>query len=93
MSAARYYAWVRQDNWKVTNRLTLNIGLRYEVQLPYLERYNRMGSEFNINQVNPLSPQILAPGMRTRRRTMPPIRNTRIRRRPPPSRECGDLPV
>src|ERR1039458_596785 len=42
-----------------TKRLTFNIGLRYDVQLPYLERYNRMASQFNINTVNPLSSQIL----------------------------------
>jgi hypothetical protein len=53
-----YYGWYAQDDWKVNNRLTLNIGLRYDVQLPYLERYNRMASMFNINQVSPLSNQI-----------------------------------
>jgi hypothetical protein len=53
-----YYAWYAQDDWKVNNRLTVNIGLRYDVQLPYLERYNRMASMFNINQVSPLSNQI-----------------------------------
>jgi hypothetical protein len=55
-----YYGLYIQDDFKATNRLTLNIGLRYDVQLPYLERYNRMASMFNINAVNPLSNQILA---------------------------------
>ncbi len=55
-----YYGFYAQDDWKVNNRLTLNIGLRYDVQLPYLERYNRQASMFNINQVNPLSNQILS---------------------------------
>jgi hypothetical protein len=55
-----YYAWYAQDTWKVTKRLTLDIGLRYEFQLPYLERYNRMSSMFDINTVNPLSDQIKA---------------------------------
>ena len=55
-----YYAVYAQDDFKVNNRLTLNLGLRYDVQLPYLERYNRQASMFNINQVNPVSGQVLA---------------------------------
>lgn len=35
-------AFFVQDDWKVTPRLTVNLGLRYEWSTPYTERYNRL---------------------------------------------------
>jgi len=35
-------AFYVQDDWKVTPKLTINLGLRYEWSTPYSERYNRL---------------------------------------------------
>ena len=34
-------AFFVQDNWRITSKLTLNLGLRYEFSTPYSERFNR----------------------------------------------------
>ena len=34
-----YYAWYVQDDYKVTKKFTLNIGLRYEIPVPKEERH------------------------------------------------------
>ncbi len=39
-----YTAGYFQDDWRVTNRLTLNLGVRYDVETPFTERYNRTTS-------------------------------------------------
>jgi Carboxypeptidase regulatory-like domain/TonB dependent receptor len=51
------YGTFVQDNYKVTPKLTLNLGLRYELNLPRTERFNRM------NWLDPtaLSPLQLTP--------------------------------
>jgi hypothetical protein len=48
----QYAAYV-QDNYKVTPKLTLNLGLRYEISTPRTERYNRM-DWLDPNLVSPL---------------------------------------
>ncbi len=50
----RTYALYLQDDFKISPRLTLNFGLRWDVQTPYTERYDRIIAGFDRNVTYPL---------------------------------------
>ncbi|MBL8228787.1 MAG: hypothetical protein JNL98_09935, partial [Bryobacterales bacterium] len=57
LSVPYYYRWLNlggyaQTEWKVSPRLTLNLGLRYQFQSPRWEKFNRQG-QLNLDRLEP----------------------------------------
>jgi hypothetical protein len=50
-----YYAGFFQDDWKITNRLTLNLGFRWDYESPSFERYDRMVQSMDFNAASPIA--------------------------------------
>ena len=47
-----------QDDWKVSSKLTLNLGLRWDANLPGHEKHDRLSVGFDPTTVSPLAAQV-----------------------------------
>ena len=52
---SNYYAVFAQDDWRVSNTVTLNLGLRFERDTPYAEEQGRTVNGFDVNAISPIA--------------------------------------
>ncbi len=50
-----YFALYLQDDWKLARKLTMTLGVRWELEPPITERYNRTNRGFDFVTPNPIS--------------------------------------
>lgn len=55
-----YLGQYLQDDWRVTTKLTLNLGVRFEHESPITERFDRSVGTFDFNAASPISAQAIA---------------------------------
>jgi len=57
---ATVWAFYLQDDWKISRKLTLSLGLRYELPSPLTERFNRSVLNFDAGASSPIEAQARA---------------------------------
>src|SRR5687768_13303689 len=51
---SQYHGFYFQDDWRITQKLTLNLGLRYELEMGLTERFNRFIRGFDETSSSPV---------------------------------------
>ena len=55
-----YFSGFVQDDWRVSKTLTVNLGLRFDSETPYAEKYGRTVNGFDSTTPNPLAAAAIA---------------------------------
>lgn len=56
----QYYGMYFTDDWKVSRKLTLNLGVRYDLLTPQYEKWNRQNGPFNATVASPIASAVAA---------------------------------